>query len=225
MSAWLSILMPSKRDDLRDACLASFERTAADFDAVELVVLVDGPEALQARAGRNVALTRPPTQPVNMSALDQACYEASTGRWVWFVNDDTVMETHGWDVFLRELVGTWPDGVALLWPDDGMFGARVACFPLVSRRLLDGIGFWPQPYRRYLLDNTLTEVVPENRKRYVPEVRLRHLNHAGAVGHALPDGRVYPVDDAAAAHDLAQWARQGHCRQRMRTRARQLMEA
>ncbi len=224
MDCWLSILIPSKRPMALDGMLRSLQDTAMSFDSIELVVLVDSAVDQRRSFKNNIVIGRQPSSPVSMSELNFTCYEASSAPWVMFCNDDTVMETAAWDEKLRDALAPYEsDGVGMVWPNDGMFGERVACFPIVSRRFLDGIDFWPQPYRRYLIDNTLTEIMPPHRRMYVHDVSLRHLNDHGQDGYILPDGRVYAVDEEAAKHDLALWGQEAPRRWMMKHKIAEMM--
>lgn len=209
----LSLLIPSARPDGLETLMASLRRHSVTDD-VELVVLVDDPLEYVEFHHHQTVLHVPPQQPLSIAQLLHRCYEVSTGEWVMFANDDIVCETPEWDRLVFEAMDHYGD-LALLWPDDNLFGPKLACFPIVSRTLLELIEFFPQPYQRYKVDDTLFHVVPPERRHFLPYVCFTHLNDHGEVGYRFPDGRVYPVDRQVAEFDNAQWALQADARQRM----------
>jgi hypothetical protein len=224
MTPWLSILIPSKRPAGLMRTLRSLEATSYDLSGVEIIVLVDAEQDQVVREGHNIVIGRPKDAVVNVSALTAACYFESCAPWIMLGNDDVVMETPGWDVRLRSVIDAHQDGVLLAWPADGMFDAYVACFAVISRRLLDATGFFPQPYRRYQIDATLQHIVPQERHVFMADVMLRHYNTSSdESGHRLPDGRVYPVDPKAAEYDVWQWQLEEPRRAAMRRKAVALM--
>lgn len=210
----LSLLIPSARPD----SLAAFEeslRLRSVTNDIELVVLVDDPLAYFEFHHRRIVIHYPPQEPVSIGHLLHQCYKRATGDWIMFANDDLICETPGWDRLVFDAIAQYGD-LSLLWPDDAMFAERLACFPIVSRRLLDLIGFFPQPYRRYKVDDTLFYAVPPERRHFLSHVKFTHLNDHGTDGYPFPDGRVYPVDRVAASFDNAQWALHAVDRVRMR---------
>lgn len=209
----LSMLVPSKRPAGLIALSDSLRQHSATDD-IELVVLVDDPLEYVEFHHNLTVVHYPPMRPLSIAHLLQQCYERSMGEWVMFANDDIVCQTPGWDQLVFEAMDQHGD-LALLWPDDNLFGPKLACFPIVSRTLLDLIGFFPQPYHRYKVDDTLFQVVPPELRVYLPHVRFAHLNDHGDVGYRFPDGRVYPVDREAAVYDSAQWVMQADARRRM----------
>jgi hypothetical protein len=156
---------------------------------------------------------------VSVAHLLHECYKLARGQWIMFANDDVVCETPGWDRQLFEAIDAYgQDRLSLFWPDDQMFGRRLACFPIVSRHLLDLIAFFPQPYQRYKVDDTLFHSVPEDRRHFLPSITFRHSNDRGESGYRLPDGRIYPVNRAAADFDNTHWALEAPRRADMRER-------
>ncbi len=209
----LSLLIPSKRPEGLEVLEDSLRRHSVTDD-VELIVLVDDPMEHIEFHHRRTVIHYPPQQPLSISHMLHQCYKFATGDWVMFANDDIVCQTPEWDRLVFEAIAHYGES-SLLWPDDGMFGSRLACFPIVSRWMLDTIGFFPQPYQRYKVDDTLYHVVPPEHRHFLSHIRFAHLNDKGTDGYQLPDGRVYPVDRHAASFDNAQWALQESVRRQM----------
>jgi glycosyltransferase involved in cell wall biosynthesis len=99
-----------------------------------------------------------------------------------------------------------------------MFGNRLACFPIVSKKLLEKINFFPLPYQRYKVDDTLYHIIPPKKRCYLSNIEFNHDNDHGVVGHGfqLADGRVYPIIPDAAKHDEEQWISESSNRMRMK---------
>jgi hypothetical protein len=103
------------------------------------------------------------------------------------------MKTKNWDRILKNKVSEVNDEIALFWPDDTMFGDRLACFPIVSKRAMEiANDIWPMPFHTYKIDDELRDIFPLSRRFFIPEIIMKHHNDKGEVGYHLPDGRCYP---------------------------------
>ena len=212
----LSILIPSKRPQGLENFINSLKRTTKNYDKLELVILLDGVAGLDF-SGNSKIIHFPPGQII--SRLLEECYDYSMGDWILIANDDVIMETQGWDEILEREIAKYPDQIALFWPDDNMLKEKLCCFPIFSRKALEiAQDFWPMPYRRYKIDDTLMEIFPASRRIYLPEIKLKHLNDEGTEGFHLGDGRIYPIDREIAEHDNAHWEIQRLTRMLMKQR-------
>jgi hypothetical protein len=72
-----------------------------------------------------------------------------------------------------------------------IFGMSFACFPLVNKHVIKNL--FPMPYVRYKMDDSIFDVIPENRRFYLPNVIMRHLN--------IDINGEYHVNEALAAID------------------------
>lgn len=214
----LSVLIPSNRPEGLARFFESARKHSADFNSIEFIVLTDAPVESVTREDNIVYISYPPTNPLSIGKLLERCYKESTGDWILFCNDDIVINTTWWNVILKDKIKQYaPDGIGLFWPDDGMFGNQLACFPVVSRKVLDLIKFFPTPYRRYKIDDTLFQVMPPEKRIYIPDISFTHSNDNGTDGYKLPDGRIYPIDREAADYDNQMWNWERHNRERMRS--------
>lgn len=212
----LSILVPS----IRPEGLSRFEESVRNnsvTDDVEIIVLVDDNNEYVEEFHNKKIIHCLPQKPVFVSRLAHECYKHATGDWVMFANDDIICETPEWDKMLFGAIAQYAgDGIALFWPDDCMFGVKLACFPIISKKFLDMTGFFPQPYQRYKFDDTLYHLVPNQRKYFLSNIKFRHYNDEGTDGFSLEDGRVYPINREAAEYDNNAWVAETANRQRMR---------
>jgi hypothetical protein len=117
-----------------------------------------------------------------MGQLNQKCFEASTGRFVFAMNDDVIAETKGWDTRVYEILRRFPDDIVLVHVNDDLFGRRLCTFPIISRRSCLEIGAFGLQYRRYKIDDhiyetyALLEKLGYNRVVFLEDVLFRHEN-------------------------------------------------
>ena len=216
---FLSILIPSKRPEGLEKFLSTFKANTSEPWDIEIIVLVDcvndEPEYVD-YFGKVTTIHKPVTAPVSVGNMLHECYKLSSGDWIMFCNDDISIDTFDWDKILKRKIEDYPDKVALLWPNDGMLGKNLSCFPIVSRQVLEAIRFFPTPYRRYKVDDTLYHIFPFNRRVYIPDIMFRHSNDQAHEGFPLGDNRFYPIENAAAEHDSLMWGYETERREVMR---------
>jgi glycosyltransferase involved in cell wall biosynthesis len=206
----LSILIPSKRPEGLESFLRTFRANTANPQAVELMILVDDKDEYVEYAGNITTIHRIPTEPISIGVFLQECYRLCSGDWIMFCNDDIKIDTYDWDSILFKKMEEFPDEMALFWPNDGMFGSNLSCFPIISRKALEAIEFFPVPFQRYKIDDTLHYVFPFNRRVYIPEILFRH----GNLKYVTPGG-ISPTDPAAM-NDSLQWIKETSRREEMR---------
>ena len=202
-----SLIVPTRQRPAQlGRLLDSLAATAARPELLEVVLVIDADDPASAAVTHGkLSLTRVVVAPgLPMGALNGAGYDASSGEYLMLLNDDVVARTPGWDDRFRACFRRFPDGIALLHPNDTLFRDLLCTFPVVSRtfcRLARGI--CPAAYRRYRIDDhiedifNLLAVVGERRVVYLPDVVFEHVNTV-----ALPQGgRAYMSDPATLALD------------------------
>lgn len=192
---WLSILLPSIREEGREAFLSSLVDNTTDLGSIEIVLTHD------------------------IGAVPQLVGElakAANADWVFLANDDLRCATKGWDDQFKILTTVFPDGVALFWPNDNMFNDRLSCFPMLRKDILEL--YFPTPYLKYKLDDEIYHTFPFNRRFYMKDINFPHLNDDGkpGEGYILPDGRIYKIDYTAGEQDEVQWNLREERRQEIR---------
>ncbi len=214
----LSILIPSVRPEGLAAFEDSLKKNSLT-DNVELVILVDDEfEHVEFHHNR-IVIHRRPEKPLSVATLMHECYKLATGDWIMFGNDDVICETRGWDEMVTVAIEQFgKDGMSMFWPDDNMFGIKLACFPIISRKFLDLVEFFPLPYQRYKVDDTIFGLFPTDRKYYLSNIKWRHLNDKGEQGYVLGPNKVYPILMEPAIHDNARWIEEESRRIEMRER-------
>jgi len=112
-----------------------------------------------------------------MGAMTVQMAQYARGRSLWLCNDDVVHETYGWDRLVAEVTAQRPGHV--FFPDDGLFGPELACFPLLPKLHVDATGFYGiERYERYLIDSIISDLYSFTLDRlvYLPQWKVRHLN-------------------------------------------------
>jgi hypothetical protein len=209
---FLSILLPSKRPEGLAKFLTTFRANTNNPKDIEIIVLVDDDSEYVDYLSNITTIHYPPTDKVHIGNLLHECYKLSSGDWILFCNDDVSIDTFNWDVILKSYIDKFPDQLALFWPNEGIFESNLSCFPVVSRKVLEMLEFFPINYRRYKIDDTLYNVFPFNRRIYIPEIKFHHGNkdYTGISGNLIKN------DDGAVMHDSLEWGNQAMKREEMR---------
>jgi hypothetical protein len=220
----LSILIPSNRPEQLEQYIESLKSLAKDMSRIELVTLVDDkvPNYVAYHHDR-IEVHQNPVEPLSIAHMQFECYKVCSGDWIMLSNDDCIMQTQDWDEIIFQAASMVPDDIALFYPNDGMFGQKLACFPIISRKVIDALELFPMPYHRYKVDDTIFDLFPEHRRMYLGSVVQIHLNNQGTEGYQLEDGRIYPIDKAVATIDNQLWAMHSNTRIRYKHKIAQML--
>ncbi len=182
-----SLLLPTRgRPERVGRLFRSIVETARDPDGVEVVLAVDeDDEASQALTHERLRVkTVVVPKGLTMGALNTACFEASSGRYVMLVNDDVVARTRGWDAAAAAAFARFEDDVALVHVNDLLFGELLCTFPMLSRRACEEVGgICPTYYQRYGIDDHIFDTynilayLGHARVVYLPDVVFEHENY------------------------------------------------
>jgi hypothetical protein len=151
--------------------------------------------------------------------LNRTGVEAAQGDWVFFLNDDAVMRTVGWDDQIRWATSRYPDTICLIHTNDLLMQHHLCVFPLVSRWFALNEGVLDTSYRRYCIDDHIEDIflrlaaLGEVRLQYLPEVIVEHLNAQCVNGR-----REYHAEPGCLAIDQAHWEKQAPRRQEVAQR-------
>ncbi len=120
----------------------------------------------------------------NMGELNQTAFKASSGKYVFLVNDDIIVQTSHWDARIIEEVERYPDGLFLIHVNDLLFKEHLCTFPLVSRTYCDiAGGICPDEYYRHRIDDHIYNVfnmlsyLGHKRIIYLPDVVFEHEHY------------------------------------------------
>lgn len=182
--------------------LESLRNTAGELDSYEVIINIDNfPERHIYRGNDLIAVYDSPKERL-ISRIYEQCLKHATGDWIWYINDDVISRTSGWDIIARESIRNYPDQVVLFWPNDKIFQEHLACFSLVSRKVLHlADKLFPMPFERYKIDDSIMDIFPISRRIYLPDIVMEHLNLVSH-GPGYPVGnKFYPNDVPALMRD------------------------
>lgn len=181
-----SLLLPTRgRAEMVGRLFQSIVETAQNVGEVEVVLAVDEDDEESRRITHDTLRVKTVVVPkgLTMGALNTACFEAASGRYVMLVNDDVVARTKGWDAAAEEAFARFDDDVALVHVNDLLFGERLCTFPMLSRRACEEVGgICPTYYKRYGIDDHIFDTynilahLGHERVVYLPEVVFEHEN-------------------------------------------------
>ncbi len=196
----ISVLIPSKRPKDLERLLESLKRTTFDYNSLELIILRDSTDYSFKRTDGLVEIYTTPTGRV--SDLFEICYLHATGDWILFGNDDVIFETYNWDMIFKAKIMQYPDKIVLFYPNDEIFKGNLACFPLVSAKAM-GIakGIFPMPYQIYKVDDSIQDIFPINRRIYVPEIIVKHMNLVNEGPGYKTERGIYPNNEKVLRED------------------------
>jgi hypothetical protein len=149
------VLASRERVGLLENLLNSIHNTTNLKDRVEVLVGVDDDDQQTLHFTRRFELpmvrfvVRPRSEKLNEDYLNYLYRNFSRGRYLVVCNDDCLFSTPGWDDIARQRLGEYladkRDGVVYAWFADSLlkreYGMNYCCFPLVSRRGADALGF------------------------------------------------------------------------------------
>lgn len=230
MSISISILVPSRGPvPVFTDMLMSLSACTAEPERVEIIARFDDDDPdLDARIGalmyfaRNFQRQELGFPRAGMGAMTVQMAHYARGDSLWLLNDDVIHETYGWDRLVREVVAQRP--AHAFFPDDGLFGEELACFPLLPRAHVVATGFFGiERYERYHIDSIIADIYDGrmglDRMVYLPQWKIKHLNthpvseiDTKRFHRETKDGQVYqPADPEVLARDEARYL--GHFQQ------------
>lgn len=204
-NTWLSLLCPSCRPNDLKRWLDSLYENCVDPKGIELSLVVevaiDRKEYL--RWG-HVVETYVEHGEYTINELVEICYKQSSSPYIFLSGDDSICRTKNWDEIFRNKLAEYKDNVVLIYPNDLIFGQELACYPVTTRLVMDLVP-WPVPYKRYAIDDTIFDLVPYERRIYLPNVIMEHLHLVdNPPGKAvIRDGKVkyYPLNPELLAEE------------------------
>ncbi len=150
MNKKISFVCPTmNRKSLQIRLADSIFNNAYNPDAVEIVfginnddkVAQEGADELQSKYGEDkikVMLVSPDEKLPNISNI--CAREAASGEIIGNIADDVVMESNNWDLTVIQEFSKYPDGILLLWSDDGLWGGSLAAHYFVHKNWVRALG-------------------------------------------------------------------------------------
>ena len=164
MNGRIALLLPTRgRPASLRRTIDSIGATASRRDEVVVVVGVDDDD----EATLELATRYRPDIPILWSAGPQ---ERTLGH-LWnrlaaaehgcdvlaMQTDDNVMETPGWDEHYRGAASDMPLGFGTAWPHDVLHGPDFCTAPVITRRMMERMGFFVPPWFPYWFHDTWLE--------------------------------------------------------------------
>lgn len=182
----ISLFLPTRgRVTLAQRFLKSVCDTASDLSRIEVILYVDEDDrASHAIDCEALSLIRIIGPEAGMGFYNTCCMQQAGSDLFVLVNDDLVITSQAWDARLLAAVCAYPDGLFLVYPNDGFKGEKLSTFPILSRRCAEVLGDpYPQAYSGAFIDLHLFDVfkrleyLGENRLCYLPEVLFEHWHY------------------------------------------------
>ena len=203
--ALFSFLLPTrKRTESLYRFLRSVVETTRRLDDIEVTLCVDTDDVESQNVSFDAVAIKTVIVPpgATLGTLLRNCFDASTGRFVIFMNDDVVLQTRDWDRGIYAAFTSFGDDIGLVYVNDLLFREKLSIFPVLSRQACLQIGVCPAEYRRYRIDNHIFDTynllasLGYRRIIYLPDVVFEHLNHQNtlqveAEKFVSEDGKVY----------------------------------
>jgi len=171
-------------------CLDSLYDTTAYPEDIEIIIVADSddPDTIAYRYPKlNTRVVVVPAGQ-SMSCIVTAGFCETVGDYIFGLNDDVLARTPEWDIKIRAIIDSIPDGIFLIHTNDKLFQERLCTFPILSRIFCDlAGGLCPEGYLRYRIDDHIFNVfdllgtLGQRRIIYMPDVIFEHLNCVNGV--------------------------------------------
>lgn len=183
----LSILLPSAPGNTEklERFLKNVAETITDFSAIEIVICLDSDNRhepgdvirtnlwVSGFDYDNLLYVYARPSKFRGSFFD-AAWKASTGRFMLLANDDMIFKTKGWDQLIP--YNKFPDDLVVFGFKDNVFNERFFCHPIWSRKAMElGDDLFGANYQITKCDNTVWDIHPPNRRIYLPDIEIDHL--------------------------------------------------
>ncbi len=100
-----------------------------------------------------------------MGNLNQDCVKHSSGRILFFCNDDVIFRTNEWDVILKNKIKSTDNNFFLMYPNDLLKGKKLSTFPILYRKILVENPFLlPNYYKGSFLDLHIMDIFKQYKK-------------------------------------------------------------
>jgi glycosyltransferase involved in cell wall biosynthesis len=183
MSMTFDLLVPTRERPHRlTRLLESVLETSLHLERIAMWIYVDDDDTktlgalddLKAKYSFLRSIIGPPQE--ILSCTWNALWEKSSGDILWHGNDDMVFETKGWDDVIESEFAKYPDGIVLVFGQDGYQGENLATNSFTTRKASRILGRFVPPYFKSFYNDTWLSEVYRRIGRYVflPNLVIRH---------------------------------------------------
>lgn len=178
----ITVLCPSRgRPDRLENMIASLYATAMNGIYVDVNVLLDRDDpCVQAYQEAQMLCDIEVADRMPVPAAFQYLADRATGDILMLGSDDIEFRTRGWDMEVRKAFDKFPDGLALVCPNDGHGNGRPGDFKgnhwFVTRRWVDVVGcFCPTVFEHFCCDTVPEKIAAlAGRLVHLPHVLVEH---------------------------------------------------
>jgi len=191
------VLASRERTELLYNLIKSVQETTDDLNNVELLVAIDDDDVVSQNFKEKIKeysfvriYSRPRTTMLNRDYLNWLHVHFATGKYSIICNDDTLFKTPKWDQIafekLEKYLSDKPDGIVYGFISDTLLiragGLNYSCFPLISRKGADALGFAiPPQFAAWSADIELFKIYSAiDRVCDLSEIMIQHVSyHSG----------------------------------------------
>jgi glycosyl transferase/beta-hydroxylase protein BlmF len=108
----------------------------------------------------------------------------SAGDTLMISNDDLIFVTKAWDLEIDKAASDYPDGIFNIFFDDGYFGDKLSCFPIIGRQWYLALGYVaPVIFEHAVVDWWIHHLGKfMDRNVFLPHVKIEHRHSYDANG-------------------------------------------
>ncbi|TAN64007.1 glycosyltransferase, partial [bacterium] len=182
----ISIILPTRgRPALVKRLFDSLIETTAKIEDIEVVLYIDDDDVESHGITHTIIdiikLIRP--HGASLGSILNECYYASSGRYLFLMNDDAIYRTKGWDTDVLRAFEAFPDDIALVYGNDLDQGGKVPTFPIISRKTCEFMGgICPSEYLNLHIESHLLDIFKRlkvlgyDRIVYLDDVVFEHMH-------------------------------------------------
>jgi hypothetical protein len=185
----ISILLPSRgRPEKLRTVITAIADTVAHPKKIEVIIRIDDDDPADYDFGmpKFCRLSTGP-RPESKVAAYNAAYRLAKGDILMPLGDDSIFVSKSWDEIIKKEFADRPDGILLLYGQDGVQNEKLATHYIISRKMADALGYFSPPmFKGYFGDNFMMDLAQRiGRIKYNSKIAIDH--QAAHVGKGKQD--------------------------------------
>ena len=173
------MLLPSRsRAEKIEPCIEAWRQTHKQSD---LLVLLDDDDPELKKYKRHDDVMYDVGQRIRMCpTVNRAILDYPNYKYYGFIGDDHIFRTDAWDQKLISAIENKGDGWGIAYGNDLLQGARLATHCVMSKNILDAVGYMAIPGLTHLYMDDFWMNLGANIDRlfYEPEVIIEHMHYS-----------------------------------------------
>ncbi len=199
----ITLLVPTrKRHLLLQRMWDSALETAKYPELLELSVYVDDDdiatqEHLKTMKG-NIKITI--GKRITLSDMPNETYKKATSDILTGGGDDVIYRTKNWDEIVMNVFNRYKDKLVLVYPNDLIFGNKLATIFFLHRRWIETLGYYLPPYYSCDMGDVWMDEVSKllGRRIYLSDVIVEHMHYRNG---KAPFDEIYAEGEARGKKD------------------------